>query len=56
LLRFEGRDRAIALLAGHLGLRPVELRLALWSAFDGQTLTVEKFVTKRCAVSLSSLS
>ena len=41
-----GRERAIAVLAGHLGLRPVELRLATWSAFNGATFTVGKARTK----------
>jgi integrase len=36
----QGRDRAIALLAGHLGLRPREARLAPWHALDGRTLLV----------------
>ena len=45
----EGRDRAIALLAGHLGLRPREIRLAPWDAFDGQTLTITRAVAKKTA-------
>jgi integrase len=44
-----GRDRAIALLAGHLGLRPLEVRAAPWSAFDGSTLVVGRARTKRTA-------
>jgi len=44
-----GRGRAIALLAGHLGLRPREARLAPWSAFDGKTLVVGRARTKATA-------
>lgn len=44
-----GRARAIALLGGHLGLRPVEIRLAPWSAFDGDTFTVGRARTKSTA-------
>ena len=29
---FDGRDRAIAVLAGHLGLRPLEVRMAPWES------------------------
>ena len=35
-----GRDRAIAVLAGHPGLRPTELRTASWGALQGDRLTV----------------
>ncbi|MGZ4254823.1 MAG: hypothetical protein ACXVS6_22740 [Solirubrobacteraceae bacterium] len=45
-----GRDRAIGLLGGHLGLRPREVRLAPWDAFDGQTLAISKSRTKRTAM------
>jgi integrase len=44
-----GRSRAIALLAGHIGLRPLEIRRAPWDAFDGSTLTVGRARTKRSA-------
>lgn len=44
-----GRDRAITLLAGHLGMRPLEVRLAPWDAFDGDTLTVGRSRTKAAA-------
>ena len=44
-----GRERAIALLAGHLGMRPLEVRRAPWDAFDGRTLTVGRARTKRSA-------
>ena len=44
-----GRDRAIALLGGHLGMRPLEARLAPWDAFDGDTLTVGRSRTKAAA-------
>ncbi len=36
----DDRDRAIVLLAGHLGLRPIEVRAVPWNAFTGSTLTV----------------
>lgn len=49
LAALTGRDKAIALLAGHLGLRPLEARLAPWDAFDGQTLTVGRTRTKATA-------
>ena len=45
----EGRERAIALLAGHLGLRPLEVRAAPWDAFDGHTLTIGRSHTKATA-------
>ncbi len=45
----EGRDRAIALLCCNLGLRPREIRLAPWDAFDGQTLTITRAVAKKTA-------
>jgi integrase len=44
-----GRDRAIVLLAGHLGLRPLEVRSVRWGAFNGATLTVGRARTKRSA-------
>jgi integrase len=31
IVGFEGRDRAIVLLGGHLGLRPVEVRPVRWT-------------------------
>lgn len=43
---FEGRARAIAVLAGHLGLRPLEVRSVPWQNFDGRTLTVGRARTK----------
>jgi integrase len=45
----DGRGRAIVLLGGHLGLRPLEIRQVPWSAFDGATLTVSRARTKRSA-------
>jgi integrase len=41
----EGRDQAIALLGGHLGLRPREIRLVPWLVL-GRTLMVGKSVAK----------
>jgi integrase len=46
---FAGRDRAITLLGGHLGLRPLEIRSVPWSAFDGSTLVVGRAHTKQSA-------
>jgi integrase len=46
---FEGRERAIVLLAGHLGLRPLEVRAVPWVAFDGFSLMVGRSRTKRTA-------
>lgn len=44
--RFEGRDRAFVLLAGRLGLRPLETRMAPWAVFDGTAFTVSRARTK----------
>ena len=44
-----GRDRAIALLAGHLGLRPIEVRMALWGSLQGDRFTVTRKRTKKTA-------
>jgi integrase len=49
ILTLEGRERAIALLGGHLGLRPIELRLALWGDLGDGTLTVGRARTKKTA-------
>ena len=49
IARLTGRDRAIALLAGHLGLRPLEVRTAPWSALDGPRFTVGRSRTKATA-------
>lgn len=49
LATLDGRARAIALVAGHLGLRPLELRTAPWSALDGSTFTVGRSRTKATA-------
>ena len=48
-LSLRGRDRAIALLAGHLGLRPIEVRTAPWGALHDSTFTVGRARTKRTA-------
>ena len=45
-----GRDKAIALLGGHLGLRPIEIRLVPWDAFHGETLAISASRTKRTAM------
>jgi integrase len=44
-----GRDRAIVVLAGHLGLRPIELRSAPWRALEDGWFTVAASRTKRTA-------
>jgi integrase len=44
-----GRDRAIVLLAGHLGLRPIEVRMGLWDALGSDTFTVGRARTKKTA-------
>jgi integrase len=49
IMGLSGRDRAIALLGGHLGLRPREIRLAPWDDFDGETLTIGRSRTKKTA-------
>ena len=49
IARLAGRDRAIALLGGHLGLRPLEIRTAPWSALEGATFTVARSRTKATA-------
>jgi integrase len=45
----DGRDRIIVLLAGHLGLRPKELRSVPWRAFNDGTLLVGRAQTKATA-------
>lgn len=49
LSHMTGRDRALALLAGHLGLRPLEVRSAPWGALEGSTFTVGRSRTKATA-------
>lgn len=44
-----GRDRAIVLLGGHLGLRPLEIRSVPWTALGERTLTVGRAHTKASA-------
>jgi integrase len=46
---FDGRGRAIGLLAGHLGLRPIEVRRVPWDRLDGDTLHILKQDTKPSA-------
>jgi integrase len=45
----EGRDRIIVVLAGHLGLRPLELRLVTWRGLHDETLLIGKAQTKATA-------
>jgi integrase len=49
LLGLEGRDRAIVLLGGHLGLRPQEIRPAPWSSLEDGHLIVGRATTKATA-------
>jgi integrase len=46
---FDGRDRVVCLLGGHLGLRPLEIRSVPWSSLGDATLTVGRANTKRSA-------
>jgi|SRR5829696_5135744 len=46
---FDGRDRAIAVLAGHLGLRPLEVRMVPWRNLTDDGLIVGRARTKRAA-------
>lgn len=45
----EGRDRAIALLGGHLGLRPGEIRSVPWSVLSDRALNIGRKHTKATA-------
>ena len=45
----DGRARTIVLLGGRLGLRPGELRLAPWTAMDGDMFTLSRTIAKRTA-------
>ncbi len=45
----DGRDRIIVVLAGHLGLRPLELRRVTWRGLHGDTLLIGKAQTKATA-------
>jgi integrase len=49
LCALQGRDRILALLAGHLGLRPGEARIVPWGAFGGERLVIDRDVAKRNA-------
>lgn len=44
-----GRDRAILVLGGYLGLRPIEIRLVPWSRLRGDRFTIAKVDTKPSA-------
>ena len=44
-----GRDRAMIVLGGYFGLRPIEIRRVTWSRLHGNTLTVAKVDTKPSA-------
>jgi integrase len=46
---FSGRDRIVALLLGHCGLRPMEARLVPWRELRGDTLMVRADLTKATA-------
>lgn len=51
IARLQARDRIVAVLGGHLGLRPIEIRAGLWRAldFDEGSFTVARDRTKRTA-------
>ena len=49
LASLRGRDRAIAQLAGHFGLRPQEVRKVPWTALGDGTLTIGRAQTKATA-------
>lgn len=44
-----GRDRAMIILGGYFGLRPIEIRLIPWLRLAGDTLTIAKVDTKPSA-------
>ncbi len=44
-----GRDRVAVLLAGHLGLRPLEVRLVRWGDLKGDKLMIGRNRTKKTA-------
>ena len=44
-----GRDRAMIILGGYFGLRPIEIRRVTWSRLRGDTLTIAKTDTKASA-------
>ena len=45
-----GRDRAMIVLGGYFGLRPIEIRTVPWSRLTGDSLTIAKVDTKPSAV------
>jgi integrase len=45
----KGRDRAIAVLGGHLGMRPLEIRMVPWGNLTDDGLIVGRARTKRAA-------
>lgn len=49
IMGFSGRDRAIALLGGHFGLRPMEIRLVPWGSLADGKLTIGRARTKKSA-------
>jgi integrase len=53
---FQGRDRAIVLLAGHLGLRPLEVRAVLWGDFRESTLMIGRSRTKATAQRMRTIT
>jgi hypothetical protein len=55
ILTLEGRERAICLLGGHLGLRPLELRQVLWGDLRGDVLVVSAARTKKTAARTRSI-
>ena len=49
IARLDGRDRAVAVLGGHLGLRPIEIRNAVWRNLHDDHLTIPATSTKPSA-------
>jgi integrase len=49
LSALHGRDRAIAQLGGHFGLRPLEIRQVRWTALGDGALTIGRAQTKASA-------
>lgn len=56
ILSFTGRERAICILGGHFGLRPIEIRMAPWSNLTDEGLVVGRARTKSSAARTRVLS
>ena len=49
IAELEGRGRIIAMLGGHLGLRPIEIRQVTWESWADDGLLIGRARTKRAA-------